>query len=165
MEYVVSYKNVSSKFLRDVVLQIAVPLELSFNQTTRGYFSTENNTVVVDIGNPSPQEEGSVLVSFKVINTAELGKIIVVTGNLAYTYTEDNNVNNQEEVFAYSKNTIGEGLNLAGAAIFGANFLPNSLIGWLIILLIILLILLAAKMAYDNTRNQNVVIPIPKGKI
>ena len=74
MEYVVNYKNVSSKFLRDVVLQIAVPRELLFNQTTRGYFSTENNTVVVDISNLSPQEEGSVLVSFKVIN-AQMGKM------------------------------------------------------------------------------------------
>ncbi len=155
-DYVVTYKNVSSRYLRDVVLQVALPAELDFLETTRGYFSSEDNTVVVSIGELVPGQEGSVLVTTRVLANSQLGKTIVVTGNLAYTYTGDDNFNYQEEVFAYSKNTLESGVNLQGAAIFGTSFLPGTLAGWLLLLLFILLIILLARMAYYNTRPQTV---------
>ena len=156
VEYVVNYKNISTKNLRDVVIQVALPKELQFVETSRGYFSETNNTVVVNIGDLFPNEEGTVFVTARVLPTAQEGKIIVVTANLAYTIVSDNT---QEEVFAYSKNTIGNSINLGGAAIFGGGFLPNSLFGWLLLLLILLLIILAARMAYNHGRTQTIIVP------
>jgi hypothetical protein len=147
VDYVIDYENISSKQLRDVVLRVTLPKELGFLEASRGYFSEENNTVVVNIGDLFPGERGSVVVTAEVLPTAEIGKIIVVTANLVYTIVADNT---QEEVFAYSKNTVESGINLGGAALFGGGFLPNSLLGWLLLLLLILLIILAARAGYNR---------------
>jgi uncharacterized repeat protein (TIGR01451 family) len=159
VEYVVNYRNISKKNLKDVVIRVVLPKELKFIETSRGYFSETNNTVVVNVGDLYPDEEGSVFVTAQVLSTAEAGKITVVTANLAYTIVIDNT---QEEVFAYSKNTIGDGFNLGASALFGVGFLPDSLFGWLLLLLIILLILLAARMAYNHGRPQHQTIVMPQ---
>lgn len=143
IDYVVYYKNVSTKNLKDVVLTVTLPKELSFVDTTRGYFSAENNAVVVNIGTLNPGEEGSVRVNTELTGSIEAGKIIVVTAHLAYTIVADNA---QEEVFAYSKNTIGEdGSNLAGTALFAGGFWPTTLIGWLLLFLLALIFVLVIK--------------------
>ena len=152
IEYVVNYKNVSSRNLRDVILRISIPKELEFIETSRGYFSTENSTVVVNIGNLDSQEEGSVNVRVRVTTDTQIGKIVVVTANLAYTIIDDST---QEEVFAYSKNTIEDRSEVqlgALALLFGNGFLPNSLLGWLLIILLIILLILAVRKAYYGPR-------------
>ena len=149
----VNYKNVSSRNLRDVILRISIPKELEFIETSRGYFSTENSTVVVNIGNLDSQEEGSVNVRVRVTTDTQIGKIVVVTANLAYTIIDDNT---QEEVFAYSKNTIEDrGVVQQGALafLFGDGFLPNTLLGWLLIILLIVLLILAVRKAYYESKT------------
>ena len=158
VEYIVNYKNVSSKKLENIILQIYIPKELEFIETSRGTFSTENSTVVANIGNLNSQEEGNVRVSVKVADTAEINKTIVVTANLAYTITD---TKTQEEVFAYSKNTIEEGRTSvqqgALAFLFGNSFLPNTLLGWLLLILLIVLVVLAARKAYYGKQPVTVV--------
>lgn len=171
VEYTAYYKNVSNEQLRDVVLRVALPKELEFLSTTRGYLSEENNTVVLNIGNLYPQEEGSITVRVRVNSDVESGKIVVVTGNVPYTYTViKNNIatNTQEEVFAYAKDTVegGEVLGLQGIALFGNGFWPSTLIGWLILLIIILLIILLARTIYNKMNKPNpVVVNTPPNNI
>ncbi len=155
IEYTVNYKNVSGELLRDLVLRVVLPKELSFVDSNRGVFSEENNTLVVNIENLYPQEEGSVFLKVRVDRGAEVGKIIVTTANMVYTIASSNI---QEEVFAYSKNTLANNGNVLGAAsIFGGSFFPTTLVGWLLLILIILLIILAIRMAYYNHRNKTVI--------
>ena len=148
VEYAVNYKNISSKNLKDVVLQISIPKELEFMEASRGYFSSENNTLVADIGDLNLKEEGDVRVAVKVTTKAEKDKIIVIKASLAYTTV---NSNIQEEIFAYTKNTVEDsGTIQQGAAVFflGDSFLPNTLIRWLLLILVIILIVLATRKAY-----------------
>jgi hypothetical protein len=155
IEYTVNYKNVSAELLRDLVLRVVLPKELNFVDASRGVFSEENNTLVVNIENLYPQEEGSVFFRVKVARGSEVGKIIVTTANMVYTISS---TNIQEEVFAYSKNTLANNGNVLGAAsIFGGSFFPTTLVGWLLLILIILLIILALRMAYYNNRNKTVI--------
>ncbi len=156
-EYIVNYKNVSSKNLKDVVLQIYIPKELEFIEASRGYFSPENSTVVVNIGGLDAQEEGSVSVATKVTTDAVVDKIVVVTANLAYTIIDGNA---QEEVFAYTKDTVGDERIIqqgALAFLFGNSFLPNTLLGWLLLILVIALLIIAARKAYY--RPGAVIVP------
>ncbi len=150
VEYVINYKNVSSKNLKNVVLQVAIPKELEFVETNRGYFSTDNGTVIANIGGLNSQEEGSVSIRIKVTTDAQTGKIVVITANLAYTRTDNNT---QEEVFAYAKNTVqdsGAVQQGALAFLFGNGFLPTTLIGWLLLILLLTLVVLAVKKAYSE---------------
>lgn len=160
VNYVVYYKNVSAQNLKDVVLTVLFPRELEFVNTNRGYYSAENNTVVVSIGELNPGGEGSVTVKINVTPNAQEGKILVVTANLGYTIVTDNA---QEEVFAYSKNevvaTTGENSSLGGLALFGSGFWPDTLIGWLLLLLVITLIVFAIRKATGNN-NRSEFAPI-----
>ncbi len=154
VEYFVNYKNVSGENLRDVVLSVLFPKEMEFVSTTAGYFSTENNTVVVNIGDLFPQQEGSVRITVKILDTVELNKTLVVTGHVVYTIVSNGN---QEEVFAYEKDEFTGSTNttaLTGSALFGAGFWPNTLIGWLIFLLIIVLILMTIRSMFLGNRQR-----------
>ena len=162
VEYVVNYKNVSSKNLKDVVLQISIPKELEFLETNRGYFSPENSTTLANIDSLNSQEEGSVRIRIKVTTNAEVGKIIVVTANLAYTIVDSKT---QEEVFAYAKNTIEGRAEIqqgALAFLFGDSFFPNTLLGWLLLILVITLLVLSARKVYYGPNA--IAVPASAGK-
>jgi hypothetical protein len=153
IEYVVNYKNVSSKDVRDVVLRISIPDELKFIEASRGYLSTDGDTITANIDNLASQEEDSLRFRVKAVGSTELGKIIIVTANLAYTKL---NTDIQNELFAYTKNIIKDGeiyVVQQGALAFlaGDGFLPNTLIGWLLLILVITLIVLALKKAYHES--------------
>ncbi|MFA6325423.1 MAG: hypothetical protein WCX46_04325, partial [Candidatus Paceibacterota bacterium] len=147
VEYVATYENVSSEDLENVVLQIYIPKEFEFVEASRGYFSSENSTVVANIGNLDSGKKGTVNVTLEVTDEAEVDKIVVVTANLAYTITD---TEAQEEVFAYTKNTVKEATTIqqGALALFGSDFLPNNLLGWLLLLLLLTLIVLAVRKAY-----------------
>ena len=151
VEYRVRYKNVTEENLEDVVVQVLLPRELSFMSTTRGYFSEVNNAIVVDLGNVFADEDGSFIITAGVNSNAEIGKLVVTTANLAYTHSDDGT---QEDVFAYSKQTIAERFNLAGGAIFSGGFWPTTLLGWLFLLLLLLLLLLIAREIYSKRKRQ-----------
>ncbi len=154
VEYFVNYKNVSNENLKDVVLSVLLPKEMEFLTTTGGYFSTENNTVVVDIGNLFPGQEGSIRISVRVLDTAEFNKTLVVTAHLVYTIVSNNN---QEEVFAYDQDVVEGGSQLTGNVLFSAgSFFPNTLIGWLLLIFVILLILMALRMAFGSGNRERV---------
>jgi hypothetical protein len=122
---------------------VVLPKELNYISTTAGYYSAENNTVVVSVGNLFPSQEGSFVVSVRVLESATIGKVLVGTAHGIYTIERDGI---QEEVFSYAKNeAVQAGTALAGTALFGAGFWPTTLIGWLLLLLVIFLILLALR--------------------
>ncbi len=153
IDYTINYKNVSSEHLKDLVLRVLIPKEFTFVNASRGYLGDDNQTLVVNIDNLYPQEEGSVVLRVEVNNDATVGKTVVTTANMVYTITKNNL---QEEVFAYSKNIIEPGnYRLVGGALFGNGFWPTTLIGWLLLVLIILLIILAIRIAYTRTVRRN----------
>ena len=134
-------------------MQISIPKELQFVEASRGYFSTDNSTLVANIDTLNSQEEGSVRVTVKVSPDAQIGKIVVVTANLAYTIV---GTKTQQEVFAYTKNTVQDaGVIQQGALafLFGGSFFPNTLLGWLLLILIITLVVLAVRKAYYGPRT------------
>jgi uncharacterized repeat protein (TIGR01451 family) len=152
IEYVINYKNTSSKNLQNVVLQITIPKEFQFMEASRGYFSSDNSIVLANIGDLASKEEGNVNVRVTITTDAQTGKIVVVTANLAYTTS----TNTQGEIFAYTKNNVEDTSTTAvqqGGLAFlaGGNFFPNTLLGWLLLILVITLLVLAARKAYDGS--------------
>lgn len=147
--YTIYYKNISTKNLKDVILTVALPSDINLTNSSLGYLSDKDNTFVVNIGNLYPSQEGRILLETKVDSDVLTGKILVVTGNMAYTTVENDS---QEEVFAYSKNeVINQNENLASATVLAGNgFLPNTLVGWLVLILVLVIIILLAKRVYKK---------------
>ncbi len=153
VEYVFFYKNVSAEQLRDLVLQIVLPGEFRFVAASNGAYNAETRTLVVNIPTLMPQEEGSVAVRVAVDTTAEVGKTVAITGNLAYTVVSSGS---QEEVFAYSRNVIDGGSVLGATALF-TGFFPATLIGWVLLILAILLLVWIFRMllaAFDRKERN-----------
>ncbi len=149
VSYTIYYKNVSSENLSNVLLRVSLPKELEWRSTSLGIYSTENNMVIANIGNLAPQQEGSIQVTALVSDKAVTGKNVVVTADLAYTIER---TKEQQEVFAYLENMVGErGASLGAAAIFGTGFLPGTLLGWLLLVLLILLLVAAIRWLYEKS--------------
>ncbi|MBX4215388.1 DUF11 domain-containing protein [Candidatus Parcubacteria bacterium] len=153
VEYVVTYKNTSQKNLKDVVLRVLVPDELTFGNSTLGNYSTADRNVVVTLGALAPGQEGSIRVSVAVANSATLGKAMVVTAHLVDT---DTATGAQEEVVAYSVNNACDDGSLQSASSFfgGVSFLPDSLLEWLLLILVILALVILVRNIYGNRPPQ-----------
>lgn len=155
VEYNVIYRNTSGKNLRNVVIRIAIPKEFEFVDTNRGSFSKESNMIVAN-GFLNPNESGEIRFRVKIEDKASINKVVVVTANAAYTIVDNNT---QEEVFAYSTNTISgkeNDSNLGALALFGGDgFLPDTLLGWLLLVLAVMGLILLGKRAYQGPANAN----------
>jgi len=155
ISYTVTYKNTSSRALKDVVLRVLLPQELVFNNSDRGIYSEKDTSVVLPLGDVASGEGGTMTVRADVARGAEVGKTIVVT---AYLVDTDSNSLAQEEVVAYSLNQICENINGQSAlSFFGGNgFLPGSLFEWLLLILVILGLIILARNFYGDKETETV---------
>ncbi|MEK7581888.1 MAG: hypothetical protein AAB488_00975 [Patescibacteria group bacterium] len=149
ISYTVNYKNTSDRALKDVVLRVLLPQELSYNNSDRGVYSEKDKTVVLTLGNVASGDSGAMTVRTDVVRGAEIGKTIVVT---AYLVDTDTVSGAQEEVVAYSLNRICENRNGQSAlSFFGGNgFLPDTLLEWLFLILVIFGLIVLARNFYGE---------------
>lgn len=145
--YTIEYVNVSNQTLKNVVLRVAIPGELSFKGSSSGVFSEKDNTLTVEIGNLSPDEKGRVTMRTSVTSAFSENNTIVTTASLVYTTTEGV----QEEATAYSLSKFGCYAQSNGAwALYGGNFFPTTLIGWLILIIILVIIVILSRRVYGS---------------
>ena len=132
--YVVSYKNIGNRTLKNVVLRVVLPQDLSFVDTTNGTYSDKDRVVVLLLGNLEAGAGGSITVRTEPARGADSGKDVVVT---AYLMDTNSATGAQEELVAYSVNKICKDESaFSAAALFGGNgFLPDTLLEWLLLIL------------------------------
>jgi uncharacterized repeat protein (TIGR01451 family) len=146
LHYTVKYRNLSTRTLKDVVVQVILPQEETFSRATRGDFSLTQNTLTVLIGDLRGKEEGTFELESVVNAKAKNLETLVATATLVYTHPT---TKAQEDAIAYDLvRVMNSNSSLTGLALFGGGFLPNSLVGWLIIILIVLLLVYVARRAY-----------------
>ena len=150
MQYTVSYQNLSSQILKDSVLRISHPKELTFIASSQGAYSVTDRTITVDLGDIAPGATGLITLSLKVNSDAVRGNLSVTTATVVYTNTV---TNAQEDAIAYSLVTVTDvcPTNVAlGASAFGTSFLPHTLIEWLLLILIILALVVLGRQIYKK---------------
>lgn len=146
--YNVHYKNISGKTLKDVVLNIQFPRELGFMGTDEGEYSSKDHELTLELGTLNAGEEDEFDVDVRVAQDAERGNLLVTSATMAFTTPSGA----QEDAIAYALHTVERNYNaLAGLALFGADgFLPNTLIGWLILVLIVVALAMLARRAFGT---------------
>lgn len=150
--YSIHYKNISDATLSNAILNVVLPHDVTFRQSTQGVLTTDN-TVAAAIGTLTPGQEGVIVTQGIVNTTANPGTNLVATATLAFTTPSLG----QDSAIAYALNTVGiRGNSLAGLALFGGGFFPTTLLGWIILLGIILIIILIARYFYYERRSQTV---------
>ncbi|MEK7569460.1 MAG: hypothetical protein AAB500_01020 [Patescibacteria group bacterium] len=137
--YQVTWENVSSQILRDVVLRVLLPKTMTYDGSNKGVFSSADNSLNLDVGTLRPGDTDDLFLVASANRSTESGEQIVVVANLVYTTPNDT----QGDAVAYTTHRFtGAGSVLGAAALFGGDFLPSTFFGWLILL--ILLLILAA---------------------
>ncbi len=134
IEYVVTYKNISSKKITDAVLRITMPKDVSFDKTSDGSYSDSDNAVTLKIDKLDAGETGKLTISGSVARGVKDGDVLTMTTVIVYPNPTSNI---KENVMAYSLNKIvaKSGTSLTAASIFGdGSFLPTTLVGWLVLI-------------------------------
>jgi hypothetical protein len=152
VDYSVEYTNLGSVAAKNAILKVILPQELSFVESSNGIFSESERELLYNIGDIEPARGGVIILKAKVKEEAK-DKVLVTTANLAYTGSNGS----QGDKVAYGLVNILGGENLLGAAgIFGANFLPKTLMGWIILLLILILLIVAGRKMYVEMRSKKI---------
>ncbi len=143
IDYQVVYKNVSDIVLQNAVLEVQLPAGVNYVKSSGGgTYSDMTKTVTFNIGTVVPNQEDAKFIQADVDCSRVDSNMFVANASMVYT---NPTTTAQEEAVAYDLDRFvggAESLNgrtsLTGAAIFGSGFLPDSLLGWLILIFVIL---------------------------
>ncbi len=139
LNYLVTYKNISSQTLSNVMLHVVLPEGTTFRQTTQGMFTT-NDTIVIPVGTLLKGQEGMVNIQAAVDQSISATQTLVATATLAFSTAN----NAQDNTIAYDMDTVNNRNNFAGFA-FGSGFFPSTMLGWVLLIGIIIIIILIAR--------------------
>jgi len=157
VDFTISYENISGTILKNAIIKVIFPREIEFNQSSAEIYSSTENALIIDLGKIEKEQKGIISIQAKVIDSNdsnEKGNLSVVT-NVVMTYVNTNNI--QEDVVAYIMNDISRNRSLFATSIFGdGGFLPNTLLGWLILIIVIGLLIYVGRLIYmQNTSREN----------
>lgn len=150
VEYTVTYKNNTKQNFENTVITVQLPKEVIFDESTFGRINNDN-AVVFSVGNLAKTQTGSITIrghlNKESTNSTSLITTAIMTYNVAGSNVEKNEI-------AFVTNHILNGNSLAAASLFGAGFMPTTLIGWVALLLIILALIALIRHLYLGYNNN-----------
>lgn len=138
--YDVTWENITKKDLQDLVLEVSLPEGLQITSTDRGQIDKAANTVYVNIRELRGLEKDDMTIRARVKGTAFKDNDPVTARAIIAFENPENKA--QENAIAYDSDSYLSTTNVLGASIFGLDFLPGTLAGWLFIILLLILIIL-----------------------
>lgn len=152
VNYTVTYKNISSRTLEKVVIEVQFPKEMKFVRSGQGEYDSQKHALIINLGTLAPGQEGTIAIDGKVLAEAKNKDFLLTNALMKYT----NPISTvQEEAIAYVVNKVDEQNrnSLGAASIFGdGSFLPTTLLGWLLLILVIFgLVVLGRHVYAKNT--------------
>lgn len=147
INYVVTYQNISGVTLTNADLDVILPTGVTYRSSSQGVLTT-NNTVHIVLGTLLPNQPPSTI-NIQAVTDINLkpANNFITTATLAFTTPG----RATDSAIAYVLNSIGsQSNNLAGLALFGAGFFPNSLLGWILLIGLLLVLILIARYFYHR---------------
>lgn len=154
-DYTVHYKNISGRTLTDVILRVTLPADVMFRKSSAGDYTESDKTLTVELDELATNEEGEIFISGEVMRGIGDEDIMVATAVMAYTYST---TLGQEDAIAYKIHDVTRcgGNSLAGFALFGNGFFPDTFGGWLILLILIAILVAVGR----SIARRSVVAPV-----
>lgn len=154
-DYTVTYKNISGRTLTNVILRVTLPADVMFRKSSAGDYTESDKTLTVELDELATNEEGEIFISGEVMRGVSDEDIMVATAVMAYTYST---TLGQEDAIAYKIHDVTRcgGSSLAGFALFGNGFFPDTFGGWLILLLLIAILVAVGR----SIARRSVVAPV-----
>jgi hypothetical protein len=155
--YDVSWENLTTRTMKNLVIEVNFPTQMSVLDTDRGSIERNKNAVIYQIDTLGSRETGTMRITTDVTGNLKEGDPVVAQAIAAF---ENPKTSATENAIAYDADTFSTNRSgsVLGASLFGLDFLPSSLAGWLIILLIILVIVILAHSYVVRQRAQTVMV-------
>ncbi len=161
IENTVNYKNISGHTLTNVILKITLSKQLTFNRTSEGSYSSNDNSVLVNIGTMVAGQGNAVTISGTVNGNTANGDTLVTTANISFTNVSANG----DSAVAYATNKVENCSNASSqtaAAFFsGGTFFPTTIGGWLLLIIIILIVVVLSRMLSKKDTHHVQHGPVP----
>ncbi len=161
INYRFNYKNISGSRLDDTIIKIVVPQEFSFVNSNVGSFDDKTHTLIFNQNILDGSSEGVISFKVKVVDTASLGKSVVTTGYLSYTFKSSGGKLMADEVIAYSVGSIIPtekiGINTGAKKVVGTStesFLPSSLVEWFALIAIMFILYILGRSIYATYNEE-----------
>lgn len=149
--YTVTYQNVGTGTIRNLVLRLDLPYEVDYLYSTPPNPQRSGNTLIFSQGSLGPNQSGTVTVRVRVRQDAPPGALLNFPATLSYTdpagYPQSVSANVSARVWYEGQGDViieeevsRDGTSLA-ASVFGAGFWPDSLFGWLLLLILVLILI------------------------
>ncbi len=150
VEYFITYKNNTKKNFENTVITVQLPKEVIFDETNFGRLN-KDNAVVFNINNLIASQVGSITIRGHINKESSGVSTIVTTAIMTYTVAGSTTEKNEID---FVTNNIVDGSSLAAASLFGAGFMPTTLIGWIALLLVILVLIALIRHLYLGYNNN-----------
>ncbi len=154
MVYTAIFRNESQAPINDAVLQVILPANTTFVGTDRGDFNPVDSSIVLKAGSMKAKEEGRIRFSVQVNKTARAGETLISEAILDYRDVigfQQVNTHNFVPVRvggAVATGPAGASSSAQGLGmLFGTGFLPQTLLGWLILLVVIVALIMVGRRA------------------
>ncbi|MCM2338971.1 MAG: hypothetical protein NDI62_00740 [Burkholderiales bacterium] len=168
INYTVNYQNIGTGSITKLNLRMDLPYEVDYIFSNPNNPTRSGSTLIFNLGTLGANKEGTVTVRVRVRENIPAGTNLNFPAILSYTdpsgYTQSVSANVSAQVWSQPVvveqpiNTT-EPIQLGALAfLFGNGFLPNNLIGWLLLILLVVLLVLAARKAYSNYNREVVFV-------
>lgn len=155
ISYDVSWENLTTRTLNKLVLEVNFPTQMAVLDTDRGLIERNKNAVIYQIDTLGSREKGTMVITTRIEGSLRDNDPVVAQAIMVF---ENPKTSATENAIAYDADQFSLNNSVLGASIFGLDFLPSSLAGWLIILLIILLIIILAHAYMVRHRTATTVV-------
>jgi len=151
INYLVTFQNNTSENFENAKVTIQLPEGIDFESSNFGK-KEDNNTVVFDAGVLIPNQVESMTVIGKVNSKVSPQNILVTTAIMSYN--TPSSITEKDEIAYVTNNVVINAEGLAANSLFGASFLPSTLLGWLALILVILALSIVSRKIFINRSTK-----------
>jgi len=152
INYIVNFKNITSKDIENVKITVQLPKEIDFNESNLG-IKGNDNTVIFETKKLVPNQIGSMTIKGIVNSDASINKILVTTAMMSYNVI--GTTLTKEELAYTTNNIIEKSTGLEANPLFSITSLPYFLGYFALLLLIIALVIIGRKIYIQNKLNKS----------
>ncbi len=168
INYSLTYQNIGNASISNLVLRIDLPLEVDYMTSTPGNPNISGNTLIFNLGTLKANGSGTVTVHVRLKNNVYAGTPLNFPAVLSYVdpsgYPQSVNANVSANVCSAAlqpaSTVVADPSISLGANVFGAGFLPTTILGWLLLLILLLVLILLIRYLLAETRQKRTVVMV-----
>ena len=153
INYTLTYQNIGTASITNLNLRIDLPLEVDYMFSNPNNPIVSGNTLIFNLGTLRANGQGTVTVRVRVRNNVPAGANLNFPAILSYItagFPQSVSANVSARVCGMAEVAFA-------ANVFGAGFLPDSILGWLLLLILILILILLAKYLFGQSFQKRTI--------